>query len=145
MLQAFTKTLKLPTMLWILFWVWKKWGKNTVWTSLLRMWFCYSNNYEGQAKNFVSRYKVAGCILVSISANFSPIFKFFFSTESLWKVLSQKQAETVVSVLPAPLCLIMIFSFEPYNVQKIITKFGRFKMPLACIACCSATRPSHRS
>ena len=53
------------------------------------------------------------CILASISANFSPIFKIFFSSESLWKMFFENYTETavsVVSVLQAPLFDIKFFN-----------------------------------
>ena len=71
-------------------------------TILLFQWLFPNSE---QAKNFVSRYKVAGCIFASILANFSPIFKFFFLLKGYEKSF-QKQAQTVVlvvSVLQAPL------------------------------------------
>ena len=52
-------------------------------TILLFQWLFPNSE---QAKNFVSRYKVAGCIFASISANFSPIFKSFFF---FWKVMKR--------------------------------------------------------
>ena len=61
-------------------------------TILLFQWL-FANSE--QAKNFVSRYKVAGCIFASISANFSPIFKIFFLLKAYEKGF-QKRAKTVV-------------------------------------------------
>ena len=63
------------------------------------------------------------CILASISANFSPIFKIFFPLKAydMKRAFLQKQAETgvlVVSVLQAPLKLIEILD-EIHNQTAI--------------------------
>ena len=71
-------------------------------TILLFQWLFPNSE---QAKNFVSRYKVARCIFATILANFSPIFRIFFFLKGYEKSF-RKQAQTVVlvvSVLQAPL------------------------------------------